>query len=150
MKGAQTLIQGINHLTFSVSNLETSIAFYQQALDATLLVKGRNMAYLDLAGLWLALNEEKNIPRQQNPATYTHIAFTVSEAEIANYRKKFQQLNVHVLKGRTRDPRDKQSIYFTDPDGHLLELHTGTLKDRIDYYKQEKQHMEFFNCADPQ
>lgn len=46
--------------------------------------------------------------------------------------------------GRPRDEKDHQSIYFTDPDGHKFEFHTGTMKDRIDYDKQEKSYMEIF------
>jgi metallothiol transferase len=138
-------IKGLNHFLFSVSNLERSIEFYRNVFDAKLLVKGINTAYFDLNGMWLALNAEKDIPRNEISQSYTHIAFSIEEADFMNMYEKLKELNVNILSGRPRDEKDKKSIYFTDPDGHKFEFHTGTLQNRIDYYKQEKAHMEFFD-----
>ena len=135
----------INHLLFSVSNLEKSVNFYKQVFNAKLLVRGKSTAYFDLNGLWLALNEERDIPRNEINHSYTHIAFSINETEMDAMLEKLQTLNVNILSGRPRNAQDKDSIYFTDPDGHKFEFHTGSLQERLDYYKQDKRHMEFFD-----
>ncbi|TCN25018.1 metallothiol transferase FosB [Mesobacillus foraminis] len=138
-------VKGLNHLLFSVSDLENSIEFYQRVFNAKLFLKGKTTAYFDLNGIWLALNEEKGIPRSEIAESYTHIAFSIDVDQFDDILGKLNGLKVNLLPGRKRDEKDKQSIYFTDPDGHKFEFHTGTLEDRLEYYRQEKSHMEFYD-----
>ncbi|KEO77417.1 hypothetical protein EL23_18330 [Paenibacillus polymyxa] len=55
---------------------------------------------------------------------------------------KLRTFNVTILLGREQNEQDKRSVYFTYPDGHKYEFHTGQLRDRLEYYKM-KEHMTF-------
>ncbi|GJM77437.1 hypothetical protein HMSSN036_96530 [Paenibacillus macerans] len=82
-------------------------------------MKGRKLAYFDLHGLWIALNQE-DIPRDKENRTYTHIAFTIEETDFDAVLDKLRQLSVEVLPGRERDVRDKNRFIFSIPTGICL------------------------------
>ena len=130
------MIKGINHITFAVADLEASIVFYRQALGADLRFQSERTAYFDLAGLWLALNVQ-DLPRQGN-TSYTHVAFTVEEAEMDEMKTYLQALGVAIKLGRSREAGEGRSLYFHDPDGHLLEVHSGSLETRLAAYSRPK------------
>lgn len=83
--GVEIMIKALNHICFSVSNLQKSIYFYDNILKAKLLVEGKTTAYFDLNGIWLALNQEEAIPREEIKYSYTHIAFSIEEQEFGEW-----------------------------------------------------------------
>ncbi|CCQ92805.1 Metallothiol transferase FosB [[Clostridium] ultunense Esp] len=137
-------MESINHITFSVSNLDKSIEFYEKILNGKLLVKGDKLAYFDLNGLWLALNLEEDIPRNEIYKSYTHISFTIDEKDFEKKLEELRRLDVNIQIGRPRHKDEGKSIYFRDPDGHLFEFHTKSRDDRINYYKINRDDLEFF------
>ena len=55
-----------------------------------------------------------------------HIAFAVSAEDLPTWERRLGQHGI-AIEGRTRWSRGSESIYFRDPDGHLLELATPGL-----------------------
>ncbi len=55
-----------------------------------------------------------------------HVAFAIAAEDLPSWEHKLQQAQIEV-ESRMRWPRGGQSIYFRDPDGHLLELATPGL-----------------------
>jgi catechol 2,3-dioxygenase-like lactoylglutathione lyase family enzyme len=55
-----------------------------------------------------------------------HIAFSIAADELAAWEAHLDDAEI-VIEGRTKWPRGGESVYFRDPDGHLLELATPGL-----------------------
>lgn len=128
------MILGLNHITLGVSEIEKSFAFYRDILELQPLVKWNKGAYflvgnpnpsLSGSGFWFCIIvDEKRLP---NPC-YTHYAFTVAENEFDRIGEKILKAGCTIFQENTTPGN---SLYFLDPDGHKLEIHTGNYLDRI-------------------
>ncbi|WP_104204837.1 VOC family protein [Billgrantia saliphila] len=52
-----------------------------------------------------------------------HLAFAITERERINWENQLGDHGVEI-EGRTHWPKGGESLYFRDPDGHLIELAT--------------------------
>ncbi|GAA1805597.1 FosX/FosE/FosI family fosfomycin resistance hydrolase [Agromyces neolithicus] len=68
------------------------------------------------------------------PRTYNHVAFQVERADLPGLREKITGLGLEIRPPRSRVEGEGDSIYFYDDDGHLFELHTGSLRERLAVY----------------
>jgi len=118
------VLNGINHITIAVSDLERSVAFYQQRLGMGLKVTWAKGAYLEVGGQWICLSVDAAQPSRD----YSHIAFDISEQQFDLFSQSLVTSGVKLWK---KNKSEGDSLYLLDPDGHKLEIHVGTLTTRL-------------------
>ena len=121
-------VTGINHVTLAVSDLTRSIAFYADLLGFLVRNRTEISAYLEAGSFWLALVHDRNC-RQGPLPEYSHVAFTIDASELAPLANKL--ISAGAISWQKSDRAN--SFYFLDPDGHKLELHSGTLENRLKF-----------------
>ena len=121
------MIQGLNHITLAVTEIERSFSFYRDLLGFKPLVKWSRGAYflISQSDLWFCLNVDE---RRQSNNCYTHYAFTVAEKDFDDMKKKLIDAGVISFQ---ENSSPGESFYFLDPDGHKLEIHVGSAQDRL-------------------
>ena len=120
---------GFNHLTLSVSDLETSLCFYKDFLGFKGEVRWNRGAYLSYGDCWLCLSIGHPSPSQD----YSHVAFTYDRQAMQSICQKdaFQHITLW-----QENSSEGDSLYIEDPDGHKLELHAGSLSTRLESLKK--------------
>ncbi len=124
-------IKNINHITLACTDIEKSFAFYRDILGFKPLVKWDKGAYFLIGEFWFCLNVDVN--RKPSPC-YTHYAFSVSAEDFEHRVAKITKSGASIFKDNTSPGA---SLYFLDPDGHKLEIHSGDWRSRIEAKKQD-------------
>jgi catechol 2,3-dioxygenase-like lactoylglutathione lyase family enzyme len=120
-----------------VDDMERAAAFYETVLGLRRLTDDSRIMAYDVAGRSVLLLFRRGgtlqtvhlpggtIPPHDGSGPL-HIAFAVDAEELPAWEERLVEHGI-VIEGRTRWPRGGESIYFRDPDGHLLELATPGL-----------------------
>jgi len=132
--GGRPPISRVVETAVYVADLGRSRAFYCEVLGARPLLDTARLLALDVGGQSVLLLfqrggtlETVHLPGGTIPphdgAGPIHLAFAVSGADLGAWEDRLAQGGVPI-EGRTDWPRGGRSLYFRDPDGHLLELAT--------------------------
>lgn len=118
------MLNGINHITLAVRDLETSFHFYTELLGMRPHARWNEGAYLTLGGIWFCLSCDDSRPA----GDYTHIALDIAQKHLPTMRSRLQEADVPFWKD---NKSEGDSLYILDPDGHKLEIHVGSLQSRL-------------------
>lgn len=123
-------IAGLNHITLAVADVERSLTFYRDILGCSVRAVWPDGAYLEAGTLWLCLSRDEHASASLH-SDYTHIAFSVAEANFSALSERL----ITKCQIWKENRSEGASTYFLDPDGHKLEIHVGSLAERLGHYR---------------
>lgn len=126
--------KGFSHVTINVLDLEKSLRFYVETLGMKLVHHGRRDAYLEWGAAWICLQGRSELRQQQCQVGVDHVALYIDPENFQKAVKVLQVANVPIVRGPV-ERGGGWTVNFLDPDGTQLELHTGTLSERMKVWK---------------
>ena len=119
------MVDGINHITFSVGDIASAFVFYREVLGLVPVMRSPKSAYLMAGATWIALVEE----RDRSPSEgYGHVCFHVDESIFEEYVEGLRRRGIREWQPNRTEGK---SLYFLDDSGNRLEIHSSSLKNRV-------------------
>ncbi len=130
-------VHGILETALYVSDLERAAAFYRRLFGFPTLRDMERLVALDVAGRDVLLLFKKGstlepldtpggvIP-SHGATGVTHFAFSIAFEELTDWQERLETEGV-AIESVVKWPGGGQSLYFRDPDAHLVELITPGL-----------------------
>jgi catechol 2,3-dioxygenase-like lactoylglutathione lyase family enzyme len=128
---------GILETSLYVDAFERACPFYEQVLGLNSIYRDARLCAYDVGGrgvLLLFLRGHSLEPSHLPGGTVPphdghgpiHMAFSIAANALADWEARLAEAGV-AIESRVKWPRGGESIYFRDPDGHVLELATPGL-----------------------
>ncbi len=135
------MIEGLSHITFITHDLEKISRIIIEVLGGfEVYNSGKKQFSLSrekffaVGEIWIVAMEGESLSSR----TYNHIAFKTDEAGLDKAKAAIAKLNLEIKPPRPRVEGEGHSLYFYSYDNHLIELHTGTLDERLKRYNESK------------
>ena|SRR5579872_5278774 len=128
-------INGVLETSLYVDDLERSVDFYKRVLGLELLQNYEpRLAVINVVGRQVLLLFKKgaSVKPSQTPggtipptdgSGNLHLTFSIPASEFERWRESLTKNSI-AIESEVRWEQGSQSLYFRDPDGHLIELMT--------------------------
>jgi catechol 2,3-dioxygenase-like lactoylglutathione lyase family enzyme len=122
-------IDGLLETSLYVDDMERSARFYHDVLGFEVVVSVDRLIAMQVAGraqllLLFKKGASASLPKTPHDGSgQLHLAFAIPPAELAAWESRLSEKGIAVI-DRVTWERGGVSLYFRDPDGHLVELAT--------------------------
>ena len=115
------IIEGINHIGISVSNLEEGINFYKDFFDFEVVEKLSNsgQAFMKMGDIIIGLYEVDGY--KADTESETRVSFYVDEEDFEDALDEIENTELEIVYG-PENIRNGQTVVFLDLDGNKIEL----------------------------
>jgi catechol 2,3-dioxygenase-like lactoylglutathione lyase family enzyme len=125
MKGPS--IHGVVETSLYVADVARSVEFYHSLMGCVPMDADERLTAMSVGGRQVLLLCKKGASKDwsipHDGSGELHVAFAVAANELSDWEQRLIEHGVKIELRRTW-PRGGQSIYFRDPDRHLIELAT--------------------------
>jgi catechol 2,3-dioxygenase-like lactoylglutathione lyase family enzyme len=130
-------VQGVLESSLYCDDLQASAAFYRRLFGFETLFEDDRLCALSVAGKDVLLlfrrggslqpsNLSGGVIPPHDGSGALHLAFAIAAEDLPGWEEKLAASGIEI-ESRVHWPRGGWSLYFRDPDGHLLELVTPGL-----------------------
>lgn len=115
------VIESVNHIGITVSDLEKSIKFYKELFDFDIIenISNAGQAFLKMGDIMLNLIEVKGY--KSSKESMNCISFYIDEEDFEDAIDELEDTGIEIIYG-PENIRKGQRVVFTDPDGNHIEL----------------------------
>ncbi len=115
------VIEKLNYIGLTVSNLERSINFYKELFDFDVVdkISGSDQAFLKMGDLLISLSEVEDYKNQEG--TQNSISFFVDEEDFDDALDEIEENEITIVYG-PENLRNGRTVVFLDPDDNQIEL----------------------------
>ncbi len=115
------VIESVNHIGITVSDLDKSIKFYKELFDFDVIdnISNTGQAFMKMGDILLSLVEVKGY--KCSSESKSCISFYVDEEDFEDAFDELEETGIEIVFG-PENIRKGQRVVFADPDGNHIEL----------------------------